>query len=484
MLTQSQTFKLQQKLSPQQIQLMKLIQLSNTALEERIKEEIQINPALEEGKEADADADITASQEETTTDEQYEKDEIIENYLSDDDGPEYNRKANNYSSDDEEKQVPLAGGVSFVEHLNNQINLSSLNDHERDIAKFVIGSLEEDGYLKRDFQDIEDDLAFRLGVMTNHEELDKVLGVIQEFDPPGVGARDLQECLILQLERKTATPARSAALNILDFHFTEFQKKHFEKLENKLGLTPGELQAAVNEIKKLNPKPSNAAPDNSRPTEYVIPDFIVTVDNGEIELTINSKHAPDLFISNSFKETLQHYKSSQGKVNKRQKEEVTFIKHKIEAARWFIEAIKQRQHTLYITMTAIIERQRNYFLTGDEKELKPMILKDIADVIHMDISTVSRVANNKFVQTPYGTFLVKKLFSESMTNSDGEDISTKEIKKTLEEMIEEEDKRKPLTDEALSKALKEKGYPVARRTVAKYREQLNFPVARMRKQVS
>lgn len=484
MLTQSQTFKLQQKLSPQQIQLMKLIQLSNTALEERIKEEIQVNPALEEGKEADTDADVTASQEENATDEQVERDDIIENYLSDDDGPDYTRKANNHSSDDEEKQVPLAGGVSFVEHLNSQLNLSSLNEHERGIANFLIGSLEEDGYLKRDFQDIEDDLAFRSGLMTNHAELDKVLGVIQEFEPPGVGARDLQECLVLQLERKSANPARSNALTILDYHFAEFQKKHFNKLEAKLGLSSESLQLAVNEIKKLNPKPANAAPDNSRPTEYVIPDFIVTAENGEVELVINSKHAPDLFISNSFKETLQHFKSADGKVNKKQKEDVAFIKHKIDAARWFIEAIKQRQHTLFITMSAIIERQRAYFLTGDEKELRPMILKDIADVIQMDISTVSRVANNKFVQTPYGTFLVKKLFSESMTNSDGEDISTKEIKKTLEEMIEEEDKRKPLTDEALSRALKEKGYPVARRTVAKYREQLNLPVARMRKQVS
>ena len=287
MLTQSQTFKLHQKLSPQQIQLMKLIQLSNTALEERIKEEIQVNPALEEGKEADTDADLTANQEESSTEEQVERDEIIENYLSNDDGPEYNRKANNHSSDDEEKQVPLAGGVSFVEHLNSQLNLSNLNEHERGIANFLIGSLEEDGYLKRDFQDIEDDLAFRSGLMTNQTELDKVLGVIQEFDPPGVGARDLQECLILQLERKSANPARSNALNILDFHFTEFQKKHFDKLEAKLGLTSEELQLAVNEIKKLNPKPANAAPDNSRPTEYVIPDFIDNMADGYLYLIRN-----------------------------------------------------------------------------------------------------------------------------------------------------------------------------------------------------
>jgi RNA polymerase sigma-54 factor len=320
--------------------------------------------------------------------------------------------------------------------------------------------------------------------MTNFTELDHVLSTIQEFDPPGVGARDLQECLILQLERKRATEARSLALTILDNHFVEFQKRHFEKLGAKLGVENDELQAAVNEIKKLNPKPANAAPNNSRPTEYVIPDFKITIENGKVELTINSKDIPDLFVSKNYKEALQHYSSSKGQVSKKQQEEVNFIKHKLTAAQWFIEAIKQRQHTLYITMMAIIDRQRNYFLTGDEKELKPMILKDIADVIQMDISTVSRVANNKYVQTPYGTFLVKQLFSESMTNADGEDISTKEIKKTLEELIEDEDKRKPLTDEALSKLLKEKGYPVARRTVAKYREQLDLPVARMRKQVS
>ncbi len=472
------------RLSPQQIMLMQLIQMNTTSLEQRIKEEIIENPGLEEGVDAEEEEDeLNENQEEEITEEEEDKDELMEEYLGEDDVPEWKTKINNHSKDDEEKEVPLAGGTSFVEYLYNQLSLSDLTEVELKVARFIIGSLEDDGYLKRNLLDLEDDLAFKAGVTTSAAEIEKVLGVIQELDPPGVGARDLRECLIIQLERKSATAARSLALNILDDYFDDFRKKHFEKLATKLEVSIVELQNAVIEITDLNPKPGNAAPNNSRPTQYVIPDFVVTIDDGEVNLTINSKDAPELHVSRSFKETIDHYKKSDGKVNRRQKNEMDFIKHRINSAKWFIEAIKQRQHTLFITMTAIVNRQKSYFLTGDEKEMRPMILKDIADEIGMDISTVSRVANSKSVQTPYGTFLVKTLFSESMANADGEEISTKEIKKTLEEIIGDEDKTNPFTDEALAAQLKEKGYPIARRTVAKYREQLGMPVARMRKEV-
>ena len=472
------------RLSPQQIMLMQLIQMNTTSLEQRIKEEIIENPSLEEGKDEEEEEEKIADQEEEEiTEKEEDFDEIMEEYLGEDDVPEWKTKVNNHSADDEEKEVPLAGGTSFVEYLFNQLSLSNLDEIETKIAQFIIGSLESDGYLKRSLLDLEDDLIFKANVSTNAKQIESVLGVIHELDPPGVGARDLRECLIIQLERKKASDARVLALTILDDYFEDFQRKHFEKLITKLEVTEKEFGDAIEEIINLNPKPGNAAPNNSRPTQYVIPDFIITIEDGFVNLTINSKDAPELRVSHSFKETIKHYASSKGKVNRQQKGEVDFIKSKINSAKWFIEAIKQRQHTLFITMSAIVKRQNAYFLTGDEKELRPMILKDIADEIHMDISTVSRVANSKSVQTPYGTFLVKTLFSESMTNSDGEDISTKEIKKTLEEIIGDEDKSNPFTDEALSKQLKEKGYPIARRTVAKYREQLGLPVARMRKEV-
>ena len=483
MLRQTQSFKLQQKLSPQQIQLMKLIQLNNTALEERIKEEMVDNPALEEGKEQENEWDELKSEDDKASDEQIEKDEILDLYTADDYGPDYRQYANNRSSDDEERSVPLAGGISFFEFLDKQISERDLDEKKEQIARYLVGSLEEDGYLRRSIPDITDDLAFRQNLMTTDDEVLEILEVIQDFDPPGVGARDLQECLIIQLERKQSSPVRQIALQILDYYFDEFQKKHYEKLASRLDITPDELKEAYEEIRHLNPKPGNAVPSNSKPTEVIIPDFLISVYEGEVELTLNSKHTPDLFVNRSYREALDHYKSSKGKVSKRQKEEVTFIKHKLDSARWFIDAIKQRQQTLYLTMSAIIERQKAYFLSGDEKDLRPMILKDIADEIQMDISTVSRVASNKYFQSPYGTFLIKKLFSESMKNDKGEDVSTREIKKILEEVIEDEDKKKPMTDEALAKLLKEKGYPIARRTVAKYREQLDLPVARMRKQI-
>jgi len=475
------------RLSPQQIMLMQLIQMNTTSLEQKIKEEIIENPSLEEGKDEDEEEvviEIDEPVEEEITELEQDKDEIMEEYLGEDDVPEWKTKTNNHSKDDEEKQVPLAGGISFLEFLIGQLSLSNLSEDEFKVAQFIIGSLEDDGYLKRPLLDLLDDLAFKAGVYTTQEEIEKVLGVIQELDPPGVGARDLRECLILQLERQKATSARVIALTILDDYFDDFEKKHFEKLIAKLNITEGEFREAIDEIKHLNPKPGNAAPNNSRPTQYVIPDFILAIENGEVSVSLNSKDAPELHVSNSFKSTIDHYKKSKGKVSRKEKDDIEFIKSKINSAKWFIDAIKQRQHTLQITMNSIVKRQKAYFLTGDEKELRPMILKDIADEIGMDISTVSRVANSKSVQTPYGTFLVKTLFSESMPNAKGEVISTKAFKKTLEEIIEEEDKSNPFTDEALVQKLKEKGYPIARRTVAKYREQLGLPVARMRKEAN
>ena len=482
MLKQTQSFKLSQRLSPQQIQLMKLIQLSNTALEERIKEELQDNAALDDSpqeREEDEDWD------EQKTEEEKEKDDILEDLLTEefDDTPDYKLKSNNYSSDDEEKEIPFASGQSFVQLLNSQIGMCSLGEKKEAIAYYLVGSLESDGYLRRSIIDITDDLAFRQGISTTEEEVEEVLYIIQDFDPPGVGARDLKECLTIQLEKKPATPARVIALNILDHYFNEFSKRHFEKLLLKLEISNSDLKLAAEEIRHLNPKPGNASHNNNKPTETIIPDFFVTINEGEIELALNSKDIPELHISRSFRDTINHYKKTKEKKSKKARNELTFIKSKIDSAKWFIEAIKQRQQTLRYTMTAIIEFQKEYFLTGDQKELKPMILKDIAEEIGMDISTISRVASNKHVQTPYGTFLIKTLFSESMKNSDGEDVSTKEIKKNLEELIEIEDKIKPLTDEALVRQLKERGFPIARRTVAKYREQLDIPVARMRKQI-
>ena len=486
MLKQQLSQKLLQKLSPQQIQLMKLIQLPTQALEQKIKEELEENPALDEGREEteeSLEADLESNDFEEEGTESIEAEEInVDEYLSDDETPDYRLRANNYSADDEETKIPITGGTTFTEYLQNQISTLTLSDQDRQIADYLVGNIDEDGYIRRELRAIVDDLAFTQNIFTEEAHLEKVLKRVQELDPAGVGARDLQECLYLQLKRKEQTSTVKAARQILDQYFNDFIKKHYQKLMDRLEIDEDQLRDALDEITRLNPKPGNSSSNTARSVQEVIPDFTITVEDGELELSLNARNAPELNVSREYRSMLEDYKSSKDK-SKSQKEAVRFVKQKLDGARWFIEAIKQRQQTLMLTMGAIMNFQKDYFLTGDERNLRPMILKDIADEIGMDISTVSRVASNKYVSTPYGTFLIKEFFSESMKNEAGEDVSTREIKKILEESVAEEDKKKPLTDDKLAALLKEKGYPIARRTVAKYREQLDIPVARLRKEL-
>lgn len=484
MLKQQLNFKLSQKLSPQQIQLMKLIQLPTQAFEQRIAQEMQENPALEGGKDRSEEREDNYEGE-----EQYESDADtietdinIDDYLSDDEIPSYKLSANNYSSDDEDKQVPYASGTSFTQFLMTQLNTFRLDEEQAEIAEFLVGSVDESGYIRRPVVDIMDDLAFTQNVYTTEEKIEQVLELVQQLDPAGVGARNLQECLLLQLERKSPTAEVQLAIDIIEDAFELFSKKHYSKLQHKFNITENELRAAIHEIEGLNPKPGGTYASGTRIVEHVVPDFTIRIVDGELELTLNGRNAPELHVSKEYSDMLKGYKASKEKT-KSQKDAVLFIKQKLDAAKWFIEAIRQRQQTLLVTMNAIMHYQHEYFLTGDERKLRPMILKDIADTIGMDVSTVSRVANSKYVDTPYGTKLIKEFFSESMKNDQGEDVSTREIKKILEITISEEDKKKPLTDDKLAKILKEKGYPIARRTVAKYREQLDLPVARLRKEI-
>jgi RNA polymerase sigma-54 factor len=485
MLKQHLQFKLSQKLSPQQIQLMKLIQLPTQAFEQRLKQEMEENPALESGKEEaeTLDDDLDDLYEGEVDNETINADDInIDDYLSDDEVPDYKTRANNYSADDDEKSVPYAAGISFTQYLINQLNTVYLSDEEWAIAEFLVGSVDESGYIRRPVTDIMDDLAFTQNIYVEQSAIEKVLHIVQELDPPGVAARSLDECLLLQLKRKEQSPAIELAIAILEKSFDHFTKKHYTKLIQKHNVSEQELKGAISEIEKLNPKPGGSYSGGNKIIEHIVPDFSIQIVEGELELSLNSRNAPDLHVSREYSNMLAGYKSAKDR-SKSQKDAVLFIKQKLDSAKWFIDAIKQRQQTLYITMSAIMEYQKEYFLTGDERKLRPMILKDIADAIDMDVSTVSRVANSKYVDTPYGTKLIKEYFSESMKNEQGEDVSTKEIKKILETVIGEEVKRKPLTDDKLAAILKEKGYPIARRTVAKYREQLGIPVARLRKEI-
>ncbi|WP_041632673.1 RNA polymerase factor sigma-54 [Maribacter sp. HTCC2170] len=485
MLKQHLQFKLSQKLSPQQIQLMKLIQLPTQAFEQRLKQELEENPALEGGKEEsesieDEYDDLYESEIEG---ENINTDDInIDDYLSDDEIPDYRTKANNYSADDDEKSVPYAAGTSFNQYLITQLNTTYLSDEEWSIAEFLVGSVDESGYIRRPMTDIMDDLAFTQNIYTDEKTIESVLKTVQALDPAGVAARSLEECLIIQLKRKETNQDIERAISILEKSFEQFTKKHYKKLLQKHNISEEELKDAIGEIEKLNPKPGGSYAGNNRIVEHVVPDFSIKIVDGVLELTLNGRNAPELHVSKEYNNMLKGFKDAKKK-SKSQKDTVMFIKQKLDAAKWFIDAIKQRQQTLFITMSAIMEYQKEYFLTGDERNLRPMILKDIADKINMDVSTVSRVANSKYVDTPYGTKLIKEYFSESMKNEQGEDVSTKEIKKILETVIAEEAKKKPLTDDKLAAILKEKGYPIARRTVAKYREQLGIPVARLRKEI-
>ncbi|NRD18926.1 RNA polymerase factor sigma-54 [Winogradskyella eckloniae] len=486
-LKQFLSFKLSQKLSPQQIQLMKLIQLPTQAFEQRLKQELEENPALDTGKESDNAEDqldeFNNSEDDYNDNETIEAEDInIDEYLSDDEIPEYRTQSNNYSVDDEEKSVPYAAGTSFTQHLINQLNTFRLSEQEQEIAYFLVGSVDESGYIRRSLSDITDDLAFTQNVYTTEEEVEQVLKIVHQLDPAGVGARNLQECLSIQLHRKEQHPDVDMAIAIIDKAFEQFTKKHYKKLLQKFNIDEEQLKDAIEQIEHLNPKPGGSYAGNNKIVQHIVPDFAIKIVNGELELTLNGRNAPELHVSREYNNMLKGYKETKQK-SKSQKDAVMFIKQKLDAAKWFIEAVRQRQQTLFITMSSIMHYQKEYFLTGDERNLRPMILKDIADEIEMDVSTISRVANSKYVDTPYGTKLIKEFFSESMTNDQGEEVSTREIKKILETVIDEESKKKPLTDEALSKILKEKGYPIARRTVAKYREQLDIPVARLRKEL-
>ena len=485
MLKQNLQQKLLQKLSPQQIQLMKLIQLPTQAFEERLKQEIEENPALDTGKEdSDAFDDSLNNEYEDDGRDQIDTEDInIDEYLSDDEIPSYKTQTNNYSSDEEDKQIPYAAGTTFHQSLKNQLNTFRISEEERLIAEFLVGSIDDSGYLRREIIDLVDDLAFTQNIYTTEEQVKKLLkDVVQTMDPVGVGARDLKECLIIQLTLKKESKSRNLAIDILEKTFDQFVKKHYKKLLEKFNISEEELKEAISEISRLNPKPGNSYAGSSRIAEQIVPDFTIRILDGKLDLTLNARNAPELHVSRAYNNMLKGYQESSEKT-KSQKDAILFIKQKLDAAKWFIDAIKQRQHTLLITMNSIMDYQYDYFLTGDERKLKPMILKDIADRIKMDVSTVSRVANSKYVSTPYGTKLIKEFFSESMKNIQGEDVSTREIKNILESVIGEENKKKPLTDEKLSALLKEKGYPIARRTVAKYREQLDIPVARLRKEI-
>ncbi|WP_299204779.1 RNA polymerase factor sigma-54 [Brumimicrobium sp.] len=477
-----QTFsqKMEQKLSPQQIQLMKLLQVPTMELDQRIKQELEVNPALEEGKE---ELEDEFEQEEYEDDfAEDENDFDIEDYLSDDE-PAYKTSVNNKGKDDEEKSMPLSSSSSFQERMLSQLNMQVLTEEEVTIATYLIGSLDDAGYLERDLEAIVDDLAFSQNLITTEENLEEILKYVQKLDPPGVGARDLQECLILQMERKQdGDITRYTALKILEDYFEEFTKKHYQKIIQKMEISEEDLKEAVHEIIRLNPKPGGSLKESSKSLQQVVPDFQITEEDGKLVLTLNGRNAPDLKISQGYKKMLQNY-SEGAKLNKSDKETLSFVKSKLDSAKWFIDAIQQRQNTLFSTMTAIMNYQKEYFLTGDDTQLRPMILKDIAEIVDLDISTISRVANSKYVQTQYGTFSLKHFFSESLSTDSGEEVSTREVKQILLEAVAEENKRKPLTDEKLAALLKEKGYNIARRTVAKYREQLNIPVARLRKEL-
>lgn len=479
MLKQSLQQKLQQKLAPQQIQMIKLLEVPLMDLEQRIKVELQENPALEEGN---IEPEIP---EEPTGNENPEEDFSLDEYSREEDIPMYKLHANNYTSDEKRTEIPFSAGTTFHEHLIKQLSEQVLSEREQQLSEYLIGNIDEDGYLRRDLLSIIDDLAFSSNTYSNEEEIEKCLKIIVSLDPPGIGARTLQECLLLQLKRKLhRCNAIDLAIKIIEHDFEEFTKKHYDIIIKKYSISEEELKLAIEEILHLNPKPGGAYnnPYNNS-VQQVIPDFLVDVVDDELILTLNSKNVPELRVSRTYNDMLVSYSSSGNKANKTQKQAAQFVRQKLDSAKWFIDAIRQRQQTLLTTMQAILDRQSEYFMEGDETLLLPMKLKDIADKTGYDVSTISRVSNSKYIQTHFGIFALKYFFSESMQTDSGEEVSSREIKQILMESIESEDKRKPITDDKLANILKEKGYVIARRTVAKYREQLNIPVARLRKEL-
>ena len=484
MLKQRLQQKLLQKLSPQQIQMIKLLEVPTLQIEQRIKKELEENPALEEGADEE---DIPAETEEDQFDEKDKDQEefTLDDYIEEDDIPDYRLQEKNYSkNEDKRTEIPFSVGFSFHEHLESQLGLRDLNDKQKILGEYILGNIDEDGYLRRELINIVDDLAFLQNVETTEGELEEVLNIIQDLEPAGVGARTLRECLLLQIEKRdTSQPSLKLAHTILDLYFEEFTKRHYDKIISRLGITEDEIKAAIDEILKLNPKPGGVYSDPfNKTSQPIIPDFILELSEDGFDLHLNSKNLPELRLSSSYSEMLHTYSKDKSQ-KKEMRDAVLFVKQKIDSARWFIDAIKQRQNTLLLTMNAILEYQQEYFIDGDETKLKPMILKDVAEMTGLDISTVSRVANSKYVQTHFGIFPLKFFFSEGLQTDSGEEVSTREIKRILQDCIENEQKRRPLTDESLTDILQEKGYQIARRTVAKYREQLNIPVARLRREI-
>lgn len=482
MLRQQLQQKLQQKLSPAQIQVIKLLEVPTLELEERIRQEIEENPALEEGAEVNADdAEGDFDNDEGGNNDDFDIDE----YVADDDIPDYKLKANNTSKDDKHEDIPFSAGMTFHENLLDQLGLLQLTEHERLLAEYVIGNIDNEGYLRRTPESMVDDIVFNIGIQTTDEEMYRVVELIRQFDPSGVAATNLQECLLLQLERKKHTAENKIAINILSDFFEEFSKKHYDKITKALEIDEEQLKKAISEIVKLNPKPGNAWGGNilEKSMTTIVPDFILENNENQLTVHLNNSNIPELRVNSTYNEMFQDYASNKKNQTREMKDAVMFVKQKIDAARWFIDAIKQRQQTLLTTMITIVQFQKEFFIEGDDTYLKPMILKDIADITGFDISTISRVSNSKYIQTEFGIFPVKYFFSESMTNDSGEEVSTREIKKILQDCIDNEDKLKPLTDDALADVLKEKGYLIARRTVAKYREQLNIAVARLRREI-
>lgn len=472
-INQKQVLSLQQKLSPQQIQMIKLLELPTVQLEQRIKQEIENNIVLEE-------------EERRTEDEEQQPQEIsVDEYLREDETPSYKSRINNYSKDDKQRPVYLTEGRSLQEYLIEQLGYRNLPEREQRLAVYLVGSLDEDGYLRRDLESVADDIAFTVGMETTAAELERVLGVIHELEPAGVGARNLQECLLLQMDQLPSdTPARRLARRILTSYFDEFVKKHYEKLIARLQVSEEEFREAIAEIRHLSPKPGNLyAEGGTDTTPYIIPDFILDYQDGHFQLSLNSYNVPEVRINRRYVEMIRDMVGPDGKVREKDRDAVQFVKSKIDSAKWFISAIKQRHDTLMRTMQTILDYQQEYFKDGDRSKLRPMILKDIADRTGLDVSTISRVVNSKYVQTQFGIILLKSLFSEAMQTESGEEVSSYEIKHILQECIDEEDKRHPLTDETLMDILNAKGYRIARRTVAKYREMLGIPVARLRKQI-
>jgi len=498
MLNQKLQQRLIQKLSPQQVLVMRLLQEPILSLEQRIKQEIEENPALEETDLEEQDQDNVM--EESTLDsidsdedefqegqekiESAEDEFTFEDYVDEDEIPGYKLVMDNKRPDEENREFPVISGISFQDFLLAQIGMHKFSDKQYIIAVTIIGNLDDAGYLRREIPALTDDLAFNQNIEATQEEILEVLKTVQEFDPPGIAARNLQECLLIQLKHKTdRSYITDLAEIIINYYFEEFSKKHYEKILQKGTISEEELKEAIEEIQNLNPKPGTDISEVTRDSQYIIPDFIITNNDGELELTLNSRNTPELNLNRDYINMLREYGSGKRKVSASDKAALTFIKQKLDAAKGFIEGIKQRQETLFTTMNAIMNYQKEYFITGDETKLHPMILKDVANIVGMDISTISRVANSKYVQTPFGTFLLKSFFSESMQKTKGEEISTREIKKILSDTIDGEDKNTPLTDDELMDILKEKGYNIARRTIAKYRKQLNIPVARLRKEL-